>query len=152
MAAVAEGLVPRRAAATQRHTGVFPNQLAVRVDDANGPADEERAIRTRLDCRLLLRLFLAPAVETAVVERAGRTGLDRGGDSVRVGRVDDDPGPRLWNEHLGQPAHAVAHVNAEPRLPQDLDRIAGVCPRRAALLLRGRRQSGTSTSRTTRSA
>jgi hypothetical protein len=43
-------------------------------------------------------------------------------------------------------------VNAEPRLPQDLDRMAGVRPRRASLLLRVRGQSGTCTSRTTRSA
>jgi hypothetical protein len=117
MTAVAEGLVPRGAAATQRHARVFPNQLAARVDDANVAADEERAVRTRLDRRVLLRLLLASAIETAVVERAGRTGLDRGRNGVYIGRVDDDPGPRLWNEHLGQPPHAVAHVNAESRLP-----------------------------------
>ena len=152
MAAVAEGLVLRRAAAAQRDARVLPNQPAVRIDDANGAADEERAVRTRLDRRFFLRLLLASAIETAVVERAGRTSLDRGRDPVCVGRVDDDPGPRLWNEHLGQPAHAIAHVDAEPRLPQDLDRIAGVRARRASLLLRGRGQSGTSTFRTTRSA
>ncbi len=117
MAAVAEGLVLRRAATAQRYARVFPNQLAVRANDANGAADEEGAVRARLDRHVLLRLLLASAVETAVVERPGRTGLDRGRDGVCVRRVDDDPGPRLWNEHLGQPAHAVAHVNAEPRLP-----------------------------------
>jgi hypothetical protein len=126
--------------------------MTVRVDDANAAADEERAVRTRLDRRFRRWLFLGPAIETAVVERAGRASLDRGRDSVCVGRVDDDPGPRLWNEYLWQPAHAVAHVNAEPRLPQDLDRIAGVRARRASLLLGGRGQSGTSTFRTTRSA
>jgi hypothetical protein len=152
MAAVAEGLVLRRAAATQRHARVLPNQLAFRVDDANEAANEERSVRTRLDRRVLLWLLLASAIKAAVVERAGRTSLDRRRDSVCVRRVDDDPGPRLWNEHPGQPAHAVAHMNAEPWLPQDLDRIAGIRARRASLLLRGRRQSGTFTSRTTRSA
>lgn len=117
MAAVAEGLVLRRAATAQRYARVFPNQLAVRANDANGAADEERPVRTRLHCRLRRSLFLPPAIETAVVERAGRTGLDRGRDSVCVGRVNDNPGPRLWNEHPGQPAHAVAHMDAEPRLP-----------------------------------
>jgi hypothetical protein len=152
MAAVAEGLVLRRAAATQRHARVFPNQLVVRVDDANETADEERAVRARLDRRFLLRLLLASAIEPAVVERAGRTGLDRGRDSVCIGRVDDDPGPRLWNEHLRQLAHAVANVDAKPRFPLDLDRLACVRTRRASLLLRGRCQSGTFTSRPTRSA
>ena len=152
MAAVAEGLVLRRAAAAQRDARVLPNQVAVRVDDANGPADEERAVRTRLDRGFLRRLFLSAAIETTVVERAGRTGLDCSRDSVCIGCVDDDPGPRLRNEDLRQRVHAVAHVNAEPRLPQNLDRIADVRARRASFLLRGRRQSGTSTSRTTRSA
>lgn len=77
-----------------------PNEVAFRVDDANGTTDEERAVRTRLDRRLSGWLFLRSAVEAAVVERAGRTALDRSRDSVCVGRVDDDPGPRLWNEHL----------------------------------------------------
>ena len=126
MAAVAEGLVLRPAAATQRHPRVLPNQPAFGVDDANAAADEERAVRTRLDRGVLLVLLVASAIEPAVVERAGRTALDRSRDGACIGRVDDDPGPRLWNEHLGQPAHAVAYVNAEPRLPQDLDRIAGL--------------------------
>jgi len=71
-------------------------------------------------------LFLQSAVEAAVVERAGRAALDRSRDGACIGRVDDDPGPRLWNEDLRQPAHAVAHVDAEARLPQDFDRIARV--------------------------
>jgi hypothetical protein len=126
VAAVAEGLVLRRATAAQSDPRVFPYQPTVRVDDADGASDEERTIRTWLDRGFLRRLFLSAAIETAVVERAGRTGLDRGRDGVCIGRVDDDPGPRLWNEDLRQPAHAVAHMNAEPRLPHDLDRIAGV--------------------------
>jgi hypothetical protein len=101
MAAVAEGLVLRRAAAAERYSCVFPNQVAVRVDDPNGAADEERAIRARLDRRFRRLLFLAPAIETAVVERAGRAALDRSRDGVCLGRVDGDPGPRLWIEHLG---------------------------------------------------
>jgi len=92
MAAVAEGLVLRRAAAAQRGARVLPNQVAVRVDDANGAANEERAVRARLDRRFRGWLFLQPAVEAAVVERAGRATLDRSRDSVCVGRVDDDPG------------------------------------------------------------
>ena len=111
-----------------------------------------RAVRTRLDRRFRPLLFLAATIEAAVVERAGRAALDRSRNGVRVGRVDDDPGPRLWNEDLRQPAHAVAHVNAEPRLPQNLDRITDVRARRTPLLLRCRRQSVTFTSRTTRSA
>src|SRR6186997_598987 len=126
MTAVAKRLVLRRAAAAQRDARVFPNQVAVRVDDANGAADEERAVRARLDRRFRQWLFLQAAVEAAVVERAGRAALDRSRDGLRVGCVDDDPGPRFWNEHLRQPPHAVAHVNAEPRLPQNLDRSAGV--------------------------
>ena len=92
MAAVTKGLVLRRATAAQRDTRVLPDQTAVRVDDANGPADEERAVRARLDRRFRGWLFLQPAVEAAVVERAGRATLDRSRDSVCVGRVDDDPG------------------------------------------------------------
>jgi len=126
MAAVAEGLVLRRAAAAQRGARVLPNQVAVRVDDANGAADEERAVRARLDRCFRRWLFLQSAVEAAVVERAGRAALDRSRDGACIGRVDDDPGPRLWNEDLRQPAHAVAHVDAEARLPQDFDRIARV--------------------------
>lgn len=152
MTAVAEGLVLRPPAATQRDARVFPNQLAVRVDDANEAADEERAVRTRLNRRVFLRLLLASAIETAEVERAGWTGLDRGRDSVCVGRVGDDPRPCFRIEHLGQPAHAVTHVNAEPRLPPNLDRLAGVGARRASLLFWSRGQLGTSTPRTTRSA
>src|SRR6187455_115897 len=101
MTAVAERLVLRRAAATERHTCVLPNQVTVRVDDANGTADEERAVGTRLDRRFRRLLFLAPTIQAAVVERAGRAALDRSRDRVCVGRVDDNPGPRLWNEHLG---------------------------------------------------
>jgi hypothetical protein len=152
MAAVAEGLVLRRATATQRQARVFPNHMTVRVDDANPATDEERAIRARLDRRFLRWLFLLPAVEAAVTERTRRAGFDRGRDSVCVGRVDDDPRPRVWIENLRQPAHAVAHVNAEPRLPLDLDRIARVGACRTSLLLGGRSQSGTSTFRRTRSA
>jgi hypothetical protein len=152
MAAVAERLVLGSTAATKRQPRVFPNQLTALVDDANEAADEERAVRTRLDGRSRLWLLLRSAVEPAVVERTGWTGLDRGRDRVCVGGVDDNPRPGLWIEHLRQRAHAIAHMNAEPRLPLDLDRTAGVLARRAPLLLRGGRQSDTSASRTTRSA
>jgi hypothetical protein len=101
MAAVAERLVLRRATAAQSDPRVFPYQPTVRVDDADLTPDEERAIRTWLDRGFLRRLFLSAAIETTVVERAGRTGLDRSRDSVCIGCVDDDPGPSLWNEHLG---------------------------------------------------
>jgi hypothetical protein len=151
MAAVAERLVLGSTAATKRQPRVFPNQLTVLVDDANEAADEERAVRPRLDRRFLLWLLLRSAVEPAVVERTGWTGLDRGRDRVCVGGVDDNPRPGLWIEHLRQRAHAIAHMNAEPRLPLDLDRTAGVCAK-TPLLLRGGRQSDTSASRTTRSA
>ena len=101
MTAVAEGLVLRRAAPTERHASVFPNQLAFGVDDANTAADEERAVRTRLDRGVLLVLLVASAIEPAVVERAGRTALDRGRDRDRVSRVYDDPRSCLWIEDLG---------------------------------------------------
>jgi hypothetical protein len=101
MAAVAERLVLRRATAAQSDPRVFPYQPTVRVDDADGAPDEERTIRAWLDRGFLRRLFLLTAVETAVVECAGRTALDRGRDSVCVGRVDDDPGSRLRIEDLG---------------------------------------------------
>lgn len=101
MTAVAERLVLRRAAATERHACVLPNQVTVRIDDANGTTDEERPVRTRFDRRFRRWLFVAPTVEAAVVERAGGAALDRSRDRVCVGSVDDDPGPRLWNEYLG---------------------------------------------------
>ena len=101
MAAVAERLVLRRATAAQRDTRVLPDQTAVRVDDADGASNEERAVRARLDRRFRRRLFLQSAVEAAVVERACGAALDRSRDSVCVGRVDDDPGARLWHEDLG---------------------------------------------------
>jgi hypothetical protein len=100
MAAVAEGLVLRRAAATERHACVLTNQPAVPIDDANGAADEERAVRAWLDRCFRRLLFPAPAIEAAVVERAGRAALDRRRDSLCVGRVDDDPGSHLWIEDL----------------------------------------------------
>jgi hypothetical protein len=101
MAAVAERLVLRRATAAQSDPRVFPYQPTVRVDDADGASDEERTIRTWLDRGFLRRLFLPTAIETAVVERAGRTALDRGRDRDRVSRVYDDPRSCLWIEDLG---------------------------------------------------
>src|SRR5258705_7464170 len=100
MAAVAEGLVLRCAAATQRDARVLPNHPAVRVDDANGAADEERAVRARLDRRLRRWLFLPSAIEAAVVEGARPAAFDRGRDVLPRGGVHPHPGPPPLNEHL----------------------------------------------------
>lgn len=100
MAAVAKRLVLGCAAATQRESRVFSNDPAVLVDDSDRAADEERAVRPRLDRRDRLRLFLRAAVESAVAERTGRARFDGGRDRVCIGSLDCNPRPRLCVEDL----------------------------------------------------
>src|SRR4029453_11966448 len=50
---------------------------------------------------------------------------------------DVDPGTPLGVEDGAEPADAILGVDAEPRLPLDLDPIVAVDPRGAALLTRG---------------
>src|SRR4029450_3245185 len=69
--------------------------------------------------------------------RPGGAAADRLGALVRVGGGDVDPGTPLGVEDGAEPADAILGVDAEPRLPLDLDSIVAVDPRGAALLTRG---------------
>src|SRR6266550_7855488 len=118
---VAEGLVLGPAAAAQSYPRVLADHFAAGADDANAAADEERAVRTGFDRRLVERLLLRPAVEPPVPEGAGRARLDRRRDRIGVGGVDLNPGPGVGPKDVRQTAHAVPHVDAQPWLPVDLD-------------------------------
>src|SRR3954468_20868396 len=135
MAAVAERLGGGRAAAKEGGAGVLTDQPPVSRDDPDGASDEERAVRPRLDRRLLDRLLLRATVETSMMKSAGRARLHCRGDGVRIGGVDDDPWSGLREKDVRKTSHTVANVNAEPRFPVDLDRFTGVLPGRSALLL-----------------
>src|SRR5436190_8226553 len=144
VAAVAERLVARGAAAAERDARVFSDHGPVVAEDAQAATQEEGPVRARLDRRFLGHLFLRPAVEPPEVECPGRTRSHRLRDLVRVRRVHRDPRPGIGVEHLRQCANAVLHVDAQARLPRDLDSLAGVRAGRTALLFRGRAQRAVS--------
>src|SRR5207342_1657989 len=91
--------------------------------------------RPRLHGGRLGRCLLRPAVEASEMQRAGRAGEDGLGDLIRACGVDDHPRACVGVENLRQAADAVAHVDAELRLPLHLDRLVRVDAPRATLLL-----------------
>src|SRR5262249_56829162 len=90
---VAERLVRRATAPAEGDPRVLTQNFAVVVDDAHLAAQEQRSVRARLDGQLARRLLLRPAVQAAVMERAGRALLDRCRDLIGVGSVQQDPRP-----------------------------------------------------------
>src|SRR5262245_43352869 len=138
VAAVAERLVSRPAAAAEREARVFAKDVPVWVLDPEASAEEERPVRPRHDLRRILRLLLRPAVKPTKMERAGRTRENRLGDLVGLGGAHVDPRATLRVEDRAEPPDAFPRVDAEPRLPVDLDPFVGVRPGRAPLLARRR--------------
>src|SRR5215203_680955 len=136
VAAVTEGLILRRPAPAEGEPSVLADHLALRPDDLYAAAHEQRPVRTRLDRRLRGGLLLSAVVEPAEVQRPRRAGQNRPRDRIGIGSVHVDPRPRRRPENAAESSVAVAAVDAEARLPVDLDRVVPVHPPRAALVPR----------------
>jgi hypothetical protein len=94
---------------------------AVRVDDPDLPAHEERAVRSQLHARRLVGRLGVRAVRSVVAERAGRAQPHGRRHLVGGGGVDGHPGAPPGVEHLGEAAQAAAGVDAEIAVPVDDD-------------------------------
>src|SRR5712691_11215948 len=117
---VAEGLVVWLAAATKggARQGLDGAVLTPHFDLAG---HQQRAVFYRRRFRRPVRVFVRPAIEPVVEQRAARAAPHDLGHLVGAGGVRQDPRPPVELEDFALPTQALGDMDAEVQVKADLD-------------------------------